>query len=160
MFAQLAQIARETKSRQVIVGTEGSDVLVSRGGASTMSAGLGDDTYVFKRESDTLVTVDDGALLSHNVYISGGGHDTLFFSDINLSDLFYERKGNDLMLAHVDDAKTLERGVLIHGFYGESAPARGMVDLDATDLTTDTPSQNRIESIFTADFKMFDLGLL
>ena len=161
MFAQLAQLAREAKFKKVLVGTEGNDVLVSGGGASILSAGQGDDTYVFHRSGKMLVTIDDGALLSSHVYLSGGGRDTLFFSDINLKDLVYERKGGDLLLAHVDDAKAQECGVLIHGFYGEPDPRYAPVEAVIEESTlSEGINQNRIESVLTADFQLIDLGLL
>lgn len=161
MLAQLAQIAREAKPKKVLVGTEENDALVSRGGASVLSAGQGDDVYVFHRDSKMFVTIDDGALLSSHVYLSGGGRDTLFFADINLEDLSYERKGNDLLIAHADDAKSQDCGVLIHAFYGEPNPHYAPAET-VTDESADSPelSQNRIESVLTADFQLVDLGLL
>ena len=91
MLAQL--LNREKLSLKVLVGTEENDHLVSRGGPLVCQRAKGDDVYVFHRDSKMFVTIDDGALLSSHVYLSGGERDTLFSRTLTLKICLTSGKG-------------------------------------------------------------------
>ncbi|MDD5160522.1 MAG: calcium-binding protein [Sulfuricurvum sp.] len=77
----------------MVLSTE-SDTLYSNHGAE-MFGGLGDDTYVYKKDDFTVVINDQFA---NKEIAVNAGNDTLKFDDINRNQVTIGVKGNDLIL--------------------------------------------------------------
>lgn len=164
MFMRFNDELAEPGTLRVLVGTEADDVLTASRESDVLSAGLGDDLYLFNRSDEAFVTVDDSAFLSPHIHVSGGGHDSIFLLDILREDLVYNRDGSDLILAHVDDLDLdqADYGVRIHRFYGESSDPTGVSSMppgSGFDPYSEDHT-NRIENVITSDFQLIDLQLL
>ena len=77
MFRSFEEFVPQSQSQIVIKGTPGFDVLSTSMPNFVLSAGAGADTYIFDRDEEVFVTVDDGSLLYPDPSVTGGGHDSL-----------------------------------------------------------------------------------
>ena len=82
----------------VITLAEGNDTLDGLAGNDTLNGGTGSDTYRFGRDYGRDTITD-----------TGGGNDVLNISDLSLSELLFQQKGDDLVITQLerDSSETL-----------------------------------------------------
>ncbi|WP_316168619.1 MULTISPECIES: calcium-binding protein [unclassified Bradyrhizobium] len=88
-----------------IVGTSGQDVFIGGGGGDVLSGGDGSDIYIYNKQDGDLWIKDDGAATDA---------DRLVLTDINASDVTFDRIGDDLLMRVTSTGKTIS----VERFFG------------------------------------------
>ncbi|OAF14276.1 hypothetical protein AYJ54_42725 [Bradyrhizobium centrolobii] len=87
-----------------INGTSAQDVLIGGGGGDLLSGGGGSDIYVYNKQDGNLWIRDDGATTDT---------DRLVLTDLNSTDVTFDRIGDDLLMRITTTGKT----VLVESFF-------------------------------------------
>ena len=82
-----------------INGTSGQDVFIGGGGGDLLSGGQGSDIYVYNKQDGDLWIKDTG---------SAADTDRLVLTDLNSSDITFDRVGNDLLMRVTSTGKTVD----------------------------------------------------
>ncbi|MCP4993429.1 MAG: hypothetical protein GY934_06545, partial [Gammaproteobacteria bacterium] len=110
-----ADILNGGSGNDIMHGGTGNDVLNGGAGSDTLFGGLGSDTSTGGAGNDSYYyAVGDGIDVIDN---SGGGADTIYFTDITSAQLLFSRDGDDLLIL-VDGDPSQSVRVLNH-FLGE-----------------------------------------
>ena len=178
MFESFEEKFPDNPSQIVVKGTPGFDVLATTLPNAVLSGGAGADTYVFDRDKEVFVTIDDSSLLYPDPGVAvggavggaGGGHDSLMLLEIGREDLVYQREGLDLVLGHRDDVESgqMKYGVRIHQFYDTHPLNPEAPGAMGGETPYPNESMNKIESLYlmgdgvqVVDLGRFDdLGML
>jgi Ca2+-binding RTX toxin-like protein len=116
-------------------GTSGNDVFIGGGGGDVVSGGAGSDIYVYAKHDGDLWINDDGNNPTDN--------DKLVLTDLNSSDLSFDRVGNDLLLKVTETGKT----VTVENFFANE----GIETLRFSDGTDWGRSQITSVTVFQGD---------
>jgi Ca2+-binding RTX toxin-like protein len=124
-----------TISPEGINGSSGDDVFIGGGGGDLVSGGNGSDIYVYNKQDGDLWIRDDGNNPSDS--------DKLVLTDLNVSDLSFDRIGNDLLLKVTATGKAVD----VESFFAN----QGIEILRFADGTEWNRSQLASASIFQGD---------
>ncbi|MCA1522853.1 hypothetical protein I6F14_33510, partial [Bradyrhizobium sp. IC3069] len=123
-----------TTGAEGINGTSTQDVFVGGGGGDLLSGGDGSDIYIYNKQDGDLWIRDDGAATDT---------DRLVLTDLNSTDLTFDRIGDDLLLRVTATGKT----VVIDSFFA----SQGIDVLRFADGTEWNRSQIASVSVFRGD---------
>ncbi|MGT2440863.1 calcium-binding protein [Bradyrhizobium betae] len=123
-----------TAAAEGINGTSAQDVFIGGGGGDLLSGGNGSDIYVYNKQDGDLWIRDDGAATDT---------DRLVLTDLNSTDLTFDRIGDDLLMRITATGKT----IVVDGFFAN----QGIDVLRFADGTEWDRSQLAGASVFRGD---------
>jgi Ca2+-binding RTX toxin-like protein len=123
-----------TTSAEGINGTAAQDVFIGGGGGDLLSGGNGSDIYVYNKQDGNLWIRDDGAATDT---------DRLILTDLNSTDVTFDRIGDDLLMRIAATGKTVD----IESFFA----GQGIEVLRFADGTEWDRTQLKNVSVFRGD---------
>ncbi|MBI0158748.1 calcium-binding protein, partial [Snodgrassella sp. W6238H11] len=83
---------------------DGKNIFVGGSGDDNLSGSGGDDIYIFSKGHGNDFIWDGNVLLQHN----NGTEDTIIFTDVNMSEVIFRKKGNSLFLLGYNQGDSIE----------------------------------------------------
>ena len=83
---------------------DGKNIFVGGAGDDYLSGGGGDDIYIFSKGHGNDFIWDGNVLLQHN----NSKEDTIIFTDVNMSEVIFRKKGNSLFLLGYNQGDSIE----------------------------------------------------